>query len=542
MGRGVTIRRFALTSAVLISVSGCLPSGGILSKTVTSLLLSTSTPADNLASNTKLPGNRGADWAAAYLNRIDNCTCDQTFSGAAIGSATSPDLTIQNSVANPIAPGALVCIQGQWNNFKIMNLVGTAANPVNITTCGTNTAKIVGSANVSNSHYFRLSGRAAPRGSKFGILLAVNAPGGSHLQIRDKSDHFEFEGLEIDGSGLNTYFGISIFVVVECNDPTTQRNYVTGVGTTVNDPRDVLIHDNYFHNVTGGALLFGHIRPNGDLGGSPVMSGGAGCTSAAFANTTVYPLDYHTVSIYRNRFDHIGAWAIKTGGVIEDQEIFENVVTDYATEMQPAEDFGISAGSRTVGQVFNNIVMHGHYQGAGIMPAGEYTMQVFNNIIFDSGMGGAISIAGYDIGQRNFFVDNNTIVNTAAVPSIVAYPVTGSKFRFTNNLVIGYSGNAFPTASAAITLDGNLAMATPYASAAAFPYLTTAVLPSEFAWVPGPGFSVPFMPTTIVSGITNPLAQAGTAFPTVFPVTYDLGFTSRIDRTKSDIGAFSVHP
>jgi hypothetical protein len=307
-----------------------------------------------------------------------------------------------------IPAGSRVCIQaGTRGPLMLRNFKGTATAPITFMNEG---GKVVIKCTSSNSYgiktegckYFKILGVGDPS-IKYGIEVD-----GPHLGMTlDKlSSDYEISNTEVHNTG---FAGIMGKTDPSC-DPTTWRgNFVM---------RNVSLHNNYVHHVTGEGFYIG----NSFYANGKSLSCG-----------TILPHDVEYVKIFDNIVDNSGCEGIQVGCAIRGCEIYRNTVTNYGTS--PFADYqnnGIQMGEGTGGKLYSNIVKNGPGNGLQILGYGDN--QVFNNLVINAGSAGIFCDERYTPGPNFQFV-NNTIINSG-IEGIKLYSELIPMNTVINNVII----------------------------------------------------------------------------------------------------------
>ncbi len=182
------------------------------------------------------------------------------------------DADLQNP---PPSGGAIVCIDnGNRNELTIRNLEGTDTSPIiikpygGLVTISPSNGTIMFCIKFENCKYFTLTGTGIT-GYEYGIKLDLDGGDDNAVGINTNpllnnyggSTDFTIENIEIYGDGYdNNFGGIASAPHPDESDETTWGEYNTvppstpAVGFTL---RNVIIENNYIHNIGGEAIRVG---------------------------------------------------------------------------------------------------------------------------------------------------------------------------------------------------------------------------------------------------------------------------------------------
>lgn len=342
---------------------------------------------------------------------IPNGTSTYTFDGVAKGAK----------------PGDVICLSaGSMQRVVFNNLKGSATNYIKIVNCGGQT--VIGSAtangaiNFSNCQFIHLTGSGDPN-SLYGIKIPETSSSAQGVSAANLSSDFEIDHLEITKVG---FAGIMIKSdpSKDCANTIYERPNFT--------MRNINIHDNYIHDISGEGIYCG----NSFYGGTSIYCG-----------SIQYPHEVRSVKIHNNIFENTGWESIQVGAGVEDISIYNNKVTNYAVANISGQNGGIQLGAGSTGKIYNNFIKGG--SGRAIFMGGIGNYFIFNNILVNTGIAGtsagiAMSInktpLATDIVANNFAgpvrIINNTFVNETygAIRESLQGPLGNVLF---NNLIVG---------------------------------------------------------------------------------------------------------
>jgi hypothetical protein len=143
-------------------------------------------------------------------------------------------------------------------------------------------------------------------------------------------------------------------------------------------------------------------------------------TTCSGVPDTLYPHDIIGMRVFENVVEDAGYDGIQVGCVVEDCEIFNNLVTGYGVLKVESQNAGIQMGGGTTGKCYNNLIKNG--SGIGITVFGTGNNLVYNNVIINAGYNyfptnpskfvhGIYCADRSTVPGRFFSFINNTIVN-----------------------------------------------------------------------------------------------------------------------------------
>jgi len=352
------------------------------------------------------------------------CNCDYTIN-------PSNNSIVFDGAAQGVQPGQTICIQaGYRKKITFRNLVGSATNYITIKNCG-GKVEIGGAANLAtnedpltfqSSRYFRVTGTGDVNFEQ-GIKILGSKPGRMGIACNSKSSDLEIDHIEITQVG---FAGIMAKDDPRCDDYSVDRPNFTMYNLS--------IHDNYIHDIGGEGIYLGNSFFRG--------TGPRGCTSQIH-----YPHELRGVRVYNNRIHNTGWEAIQVGSAVADVEVYNNHITNFATEDKSSQNGGIQMGLGSTGRVYNNFLKGGS-SGVGIEIQGIGENYVYNNIVVNPGSVG-INVntrstpLATDIVDQGYlggvYIINNTIIGASskAVRVINVGPVSYSPGNVIyNNLIV----------------------------------------------------------------------------------------------------------
>jgi hypothetical protein len=343
----------------------------------------------------------GDDDPAPIVGPVKPCsTCTFVIAG------DEHTLTIDGAVLG-VQPGDTICLDAAaryGGAFIFTNIVGTEAKPVIITNCGgTVNLKVSKPWNFKTqySKYFRFTG--GDTDGYYGIRMTGST--GSALVLTDLSTNFEVDHVEVYSVG---FAGIMAKTDPSCDSKTVRGNFTM---------RDVALHHNYIHDTDGEGFYIGH----SSYGGADVE----GCGVRL-------PHTIEGINIYSNYILRSGWDGIQLSCATEAAAIFDNVIENYATHNEPAQQNGIIIGGGSAADCYRNFINTG--TGNGITCFGLGSNVIHDNIILYSGLKGIFCDERASNGD-GVKILNNTVINPKQV-GIAIYTETLPHNVCINNIVV----------------------------------------------------------------------------------------------------------
>lgn len=330
-----------------------------------------------------------------------------------------PDEWYFDGIENNVQPGDTIGIPGNLstqdedgvrNRLKLQNIIGTKEQPVVIINCdgraqvGTHKIDEVRGMEVVSSEHFIIQGTGSTNDS-YGLAFM----GWQALDIAYFSTDFEVFGVEVLGAG---FAGIVARSNATCDGEVSKETHTQ---------YNTILHHNYVHDTDGEGFY---------VGGSHWDSGQdvqPGCVG-----TLIWEPELVGVRIYNNIVKNTGLDGIQVGSAIEDVEIYNNYIENYATHAEHGHRAGFQINSGTTGKLYNNVVNTG--DGYGIFMLGQGGNYVFNNVIINPSLDGIISGDRNPNGEGYHYL-NNTIINPGEYGFHPISQFTALN-RFYNNIVI----------------------------------------------------------------------------------------------------------
>ncbi|MCR6639118.1 MAG: right-handed parallel beta-helix repeat-containing protein [Sporocytophaga sp.] len=416
--------------------------------------------------------------AESSLAAVQGYTCVYTIK-------TSQSV-VDGSTLN-LPAGSVVCIEaGTRGPLWLKNFQGQAGKPI---TFVNSSGKVTISASSSNGYGLKFSNckyvKVAGNGSndQYGIHVK-----GSHIGVtfESLSTNWEISNVEISNIG---FAGLMGKTDPSCDPATWNGNFVM---------RDISIHDNYVHDVTGEGFYIG----NSFYASGRNLSCG-----------TITPHTVEGLRLFKNKVVNSGCEGIQVGCATKGCEIFENTIENFGKDPFAAhQNNGLQLGEGTGGKCYNNIIKNG--PGNGIICLGYGDNLVYNNLILNAGAYGVYADTRYTPGQAFNFI-NNTIINSGSDGFMIAagkIPMT----NIMNNIIVNpKSGKFINTRNSAKVTDKNN-------------YTTMNIGDVKFVNASGGDYR-------LAAG--SPAIDKGTDVSS-FGVTYDFSNTARPTGGTYDIGAY----
>ena len=314
-----------------------------------------------------------------------------------------------------IKPGDVICLEaGVRDYIKFKDFSGTASAPITVKNCG---GKVQfenetrrGIISFSECKFFRFTGSGVS-GIKYGVKIAK---GGQDTAIRygGGCTDFEIDHIEVADAG---FAGIMIKSDPMCQYPQYQRGKFT--------MENVLVHDNYIHDVYGEGIYIGHYAYNG------LETSDCG---------TIYPHDINNLKVYNNITKNTGADGIQVACNPIGCEIYGNLIEDYGHDaFAPYQSNGLIVGQQS--KVYNNVIKNGKGDGAGMQVFGGGGHVVFNNLIINSPHAGIFCDERANKIDGSYHFYNNTIINSGA-GGILLYGEKVPHNYVKNNIIVDSQG------------------------------------------------------------------------------------------------------
>jgi len=304
-------------------------------------------------------------------------------------------------------PGDIISLKGSFKSVQVINLSGDASAPITVRNLTGTTVTIGnpewngGAYSVAcvfwNCHYIRFGGQSGQ--SQIIISGSTQAARAAYydLQLGNKTDNIEVSNLTIQNGGNG---------IVAKTDPVKGDATTAYPNTVMNN---LQIHDLLIKNTTNEAMYIGHTATYWDLTSNVPYYG---ATSAFTPNHQyVQPIIWRNVKIYNNKVQDIGLDGIQTAA-IDQLEVYNNEVTNWAMQKNSSHNGGILIGGRTTNtNTHDNYVHDGWGELCQFYGSGENgATHVMRNNLFRHTQQDGVSMRG----SANAIVEftNNTIAYT----------------------------------------------------------------------------------------------------------------------------------
>lgn len=322
-----------------------------------------------------------------------------------------------------------------------VNVNGTATKPTVIINVG---GQVIGSngsdagLDLSTCRYVHFTGTGVAS-IKYGF---VGSGGGTasfdaHYGTSDvEVDHIECYGSLYAGLVYRTYPSTGCqWSVTGGNGPASQAQMNSPVWAIYN----MIIHDNYVHDVPGEGMYLGQSHyGNADAfsytpaGGNPL----GGCSSGNESPII-------GAKVYNNIVKNVGADGIQLSGCISGCSVNYNTIIGFATGGGDGQDGGITWNPGSVGSIDHNWIEYtGNSVCMGIMYQGQGDTYITNNVIIGHG-NGQVGLALLRNTQPNvigsahakIFIADNTVTGFQTGYWWYGDNGFGSNVFFSNNII-----------------------------------------------------------------------------------------------------------
>lgn len=270
--------------------------------------------------------------------------------------------TIIDTITFPgILPGDVVCLMaGTFHQLLIRNIHGLPGKPVTFRNEG-------GQVIISNETHYGIS----VRNCSFVDFTGNGKPDiqyGIFIQKVKYGAGITFEKLSTDVSV--SYVEIAntkLAAIIAKSDPNCTFESLRGNFVM----RNVMIHDNYIHDIQSEALYIGHSFYNGF---------NLHCDGA---DTLVLPHVNIGVHVFNNTIQRTGRNAMQIASAYSDCKIHDNMISHDSQSEVYNQMGGIIIGGGSVCDCFNNQIANG--KGSSIEVFGRGNMMIYNNLILYPG-------------------------------------------------------------------------------------------------------------------------------------------------------------
>ncbi|MCC6198884.1 SH3 domain-containing protein [Candidatus Nomurabacteria bacterium] len=227
----------------------------------------------------------------------------------------SEDLSARN-----LAPGTTIVIPaGSYSKgVTLSGIHGTADNPIIIRNSSDGAVE-ASSIVITDSSYFSLSGTGTS-GVKYGFKVY----GSGGISVTDGTSDYTIDHVEVS----NALTGMTLKIDPKKTDTdTAYPNFRI---------KNVQVHDNWIHDVSGVGILAGN--------------------PAASKVDGLVPVRMNNLKIAYNLVENTGETAIQVTNARDTNEIHDNLIKNYGTKASSVSQSGIVLGRNTNGNVYNNII------------------------------------------------------------------------------------------------------------------------------------------------------------------------------------------
>ncbi|MGJ8655198.1 MAG: right-handed parallel beta-helix repeat-containing protein [Akkermansiaceae bacterium] len=308
-------------------------------------------------------------------------------------------------------PGDIFKIKaGKRTHLTIQNFTGTAEKPITFINSGgvvhINSIDKNGSAlNIHTCKHIRFTG-SGEREIRYGFKLACGKKGPHALNIRKRSTSIEVDHIEVYAAG---FAGFNVKDEPSIKDKTTRSQFTM---------RNISLHDNFVHNVTGEGFYIGHTFFDGF---DPKKTG-----------TPLMPHVIEGLKIYNNHTHNTGCEGIQIGSTTKDCQVYNNTITESGkTPFAQYQSNSLQIGTGTQAHVYNNYI--DTCPSNNLILFGHGNIIIENNIFKNAGKQCMYVKAS---AADSYIIRNNTIIN----PTEKAIVIGNSKapktpIEITNNLI-----------------------------------------------------------------------------------------------------------
>ncbi len=334
--------------------------------------------------------------------------------------------TIIDTITFPgILPGDVVCLMaGTFHQLLIRNIHGLPGKPVTFRNEG-------GQVVISNETHYGIS----VRNCSFVDFTGNGKPDiqyGIFIQKVKYGAGITFEKLSTDVSvSFVEITNTKLAAIIAKSDPNCSFESLRENFTMCN----VMIHDNYIHDVQSEALYIGHSFYNGF---------NLNCDGA---DTLVLPHVNIGVHVFNNTIQRTGRNAMQIASAYSNCKIHDNMISHDSQSEVYNQMGGIIIGGGSVCDCYNNHIAHG--KGSGIEVFGRGNFMIFNNVIEFPGRSYKPDTAQYFYPKHGIFIKDvntdpgatigifhNTIINPKS-DGILFTNTSLAGSRVQNNIITG---------------------------------------------------------------------------------------------------------
>ena len=328
-----------------------------------------------------------------------------SFDGADIGKHTNVTIhdaasqaVINNGNILALKGGDVICMDASvpYQFTRFINIVGDSLNPVIITNVGgqvkiKSTTKSYG-WKFQKSSNFKILGNGDAN-HKYGFKVTTHK--NSFLQFIDKTTDFEVAHVEVAGDlvaqaqenldaaadsrapeNLLGFAGIMAKSQPICWDDPNGGS--TDAGNF--EMKNVSIHNNYVHDVSGEGMYVGYGFSQGTFVKSWITKNK--CTQKN------YPHFIKNLYIHNNIVESVGWDGIQVKNAHINANIYNNTIKNYAILAVGHHDEGILVGDGSVANIYGNWIENGTAQSNGMQINATGNTKVYNNVVLGAGYTG----------------------------------------------------------------------------------------------------------------------------------------------------------
>jgi hypothetical protein len=334
-----------------------------------------------------------------------------------------------------IHEGQIICFDAlmHYKTIKLSHIKGKKFKPVIIRNCG-GPAVISEGLRVENSEHFQLIGDGDPD-TKYGLKVQTHKSffitfemfttdfEVSRVEVAGYNENGLGEGAGFAGMGIKT----SPYQACELFGDSTRQAWVM---------RNVNVHDNYIHDTGGEGMYIGH----GFYSGRKEQK----CPNKTWSHSI------KGLKVHHNLVEDTGWDGIQVKNADDSCEVYNNVIRNYGTRNNRAQNEGLMLADGVTGKAYNNLIDTG--TGHGIMFQGMGNNDIFNNIVLNAGedgFNGTGSVMGLYLPNGYYRIFNNTIYNSKN-NGFTFFNGKGGEKLIMNNLVVKAGAKLYPKGARAV--------------------------------------------------------------------------------------------
>ena len=371
--------------------------------------------------------------------------------------------------------GDVICMKGtvDYQNLKFDSIIGTKEKPIII-------KNIDGQVKIKNtvatygwqfrgSKNFKLLGNGDPN-YKYGFKITTHH--NSYLQMVNKTTDFEIANVEIAGDTLahalanqNSSKPVNLLGfagIMAKSQPICWDDKDGGSTDAGNfEMKNVSIHDNYIHDVSGEGMYFGYGRVLGVLLDSRDRSYMHNGELVKVKCTRLnYPHNISNLNIYNNIVDQVGWDGIQVKNAHENTNVYNNIIKNYAKLEEGNHDEGLFVGDGSEANIYGNWIENGTKQSNGIQINAFGNTKIYNNVVLGAGYTG-LYINNRKYAQKPGVIEvyNNTL--EGGTGNVITAYVDNQDVNVKNNIGFHYGiddpdDDKHPTKSIKIVASGTV--------------------------------------------------------------------------------------